>query len=394
MGRPVRALWLIDSLTAGGAEAIVPPLVRAADPRTLELSVCALKTLGGNPYERTLVASGTPVVNLEARHLRDGRAFRRLLALLRRERFDLVHAHLTYAAIWGALAARRVGVPLVATLHTLPCGGRVWSRERLRQRLMCWLLRLAGARVVAVSEAVRRAYAEAGLLPARSLEVLPNGIDAAAFELGPVARDTARAELGLPAGARAITTVAVLRWGKGLDVLLRAAALLAKGQPELTLLIAGDGALRPALERLARDLAIADQVRWLGFRRDVPQVLAASDLFVLPSLFDAFPGALLEAMAAALPIVASAVGGVPEILGHPPCGRLVAPGDPVALAQALAALLDAPAAERTALGEAARARLRQEFALEAWRDRLLALYRSLLSTRGRPGTAEAAAEAT
>ncbi len=385
MGRPVRVLWLIDSLTAGGAEALLPPLARAVDPGELELTVCALRTLAGNPYERELLAGGVAVTNLEARNLRDGRAFRRLGRLMSRARIEVVHAHLTYATIWGAVAARRARVPLVATLHTLPCGGRPWSRDRVRQSLMCRLLRLGGSRVLAVSAAVRQAYAAAGLLPLRRVEVLHNGIDGARFALEPEARRAARAALGAPPSAQVLVSVAVLRPGKGIETLLAALQLMASDHPHAVAWVAGGGPLRPELERLAGSLGVADRVRWLGFCRDVPRLLAAGDLFVLPSHFEAFPGALLEAMAAELPVVASAVGGIPEILGDPPAGRLVPPGSARALAAAVAALLDAPPAERLALGAAGRARQQQRFGLAAWSERLLEVYRE----RARAGAASA-----
>ncbi len=389
MRRPLRVLWLIDSLTAGGAEALLPPLARRLERGRVELHACALRTLGGNPFESELAAAGVPVVNLEIRNLRDRAAFRDLQRLLREERAELVHAHLTYASIWGALAARRAGLPLVATLHTLPCTGAPWSRDRLRERLMCRLLRRPGVHVLAVSQALRRAYDTAGRLPAARVEVLHNGIDASAFAGGD--RQVARAELGLAPGAFAVSSVAVLRHGKGIEVLLEAAARLRGARPDLHLVIAGDGPLRATLERRAAELGLAERVRWLGFRRDVQRVLAASDAFVLPSRFEAFPTALLEAMAAGLPVIASAVGGVPEILGEPPCGIALPPGSAEALADALASLLDEPAAQRGARGAAACARLEAEFTVETWAERLAGLYERLAS--GELTSAAAAAEA-
>ncbi len=373
MDRPVRVLWLIDSLTAGGAEALLPALARAVDGRRIALSVCALRTIDGNPYQSELAAAGVPVANLEARTLRDRRGFRALERLLDGERIDLVHAHLTYAAIWGAVAARRANLPLVATLHTLPCGGPPWSRDRLRERLMCHLLRRHGVRVLAVSRAVREAYATAGLLGSDRVEVLHNGIDEAAFA-GGADRGAIRVELGVAPRATLACAIAVLRRGKGIDVLLRALGRLREAHPDLLLAIAGDGPLRAELEQLSAALGLADRVRWLGFRRDVPRILAASDLFVLPSRFEALPTALLEAMAAGVPSIAAAVGGVPEILGDPPCGRLVTAGDEAALAGAIADLLAAPAAERAALGARGRTRLAREFTANRWAERLARLY--------------------
>jgi glycosyltransferase involved in cell wall biosynthesis len=390
MGRPVRVLWLIDSLTTGGAEALLPALARAVDARELALSVCALRTIGGNPHQGELAAAGVPVANLETRNLRDRRAFRALENLLARQRIDIVHAHLTYASIWGAVATRRAGLPLVATLHTLPCDGPPWSRDRLRERLMCRLLRRPGVQVLAVSQAVREAYAAARLLPAARVDVLHNGIDEATFAAGGDGRAT-RAELGVPPSAPVVCAVAVLRRGKGIEDLLRALSRLREAHPELHALIAGDGPLRPELEGLAAALGLARRVHWLGFRRDVPRILAASDLFVLPSRFEALPTALLEAMAAGVPAIAAEVGGVPEILGEPPCGLPVPPGDEAALAGAMAELLAAPAGERAALGAQGRARLVREFTTTVWADRLARLYRRRLDAHAPPAVSAAEA---
>lgn len=369
----MRVLWLIDSLTAGGAEALTAAFARARDPEGIELHVCALKSLDGNPHEAELRELGVPVTNLGARTLRDLRALARLRRLVRRTRPDLVHAHLAYAILWACLAVR--DRPVVATLHTPP-GTRTWrSREGWRQALLSRALRRRCARVVAVSEALRRAYVEAWSLPADRVEVVPNGVELDRFRpLDGAARRALRAELGIPAAAPLVTTVAVLRPGKGIEVLLEAAARLAADVPAARFLVVGDGPLRGVLERRAAAADLGERVRWLGHRGDVPRLLAASDLFVHPSLADAYPTALLEAMAAGLPALASAVGGVPEILGDPPCGVLVPPGDAEALAAALRGLL-ADAEGRAELGRRARRRAEEALSARAWAQRLEALYR-------------------
>jgi glycosyltransferase involved in cell wall biosynthesis len=169
-------------------------------------------------------------------------------------------------------------------------------------------------------------------------------------------------------GGKVVTTVSVLREGKGIEVLLDAIPAVLARHPEARFLIAGDGPLRESLE--ARSV---DRVTWAGFRRDVPELLAASDLFVLPSLGDAYPTVLMEAMAAGLPVVSTRVGGIPEIVDDGRTGRLVPPGDAAALASAISDLLDSRE-QREALGQAARVEAERRFSKEVWVARLKEIY--------------------
>lgn len=330
---------MIDSLTAGGAESLVAPFARAWPD---ELQVCCLKSIGGNPF-----ASEVRATNLEATNLRDVGAFRRLLRLLREERIDQIHAHLAYASIWGALASRITGIPCVATLHVAPSGAARWSKEGIREALLVHTLNRWARRVIAVSASAREAWIERGL---KRVVVVGNGIEVDAF---PQTRHR----------GRVVTTVSVLREGKGIEVLLDAVPMVRDAR----FVIVGDGPLREKLE------ARGTNVTWLGFRRDVPELLAASDLFVLPSLGDAYPTVLMEAMAAGLPVVATRVGGIPEIVDDGRTGILVPPGDAPALAGAISDLLDSPE-RREALGRAARAEAERRFSTRAWVERLQEIY--------------------
>ena len=360
----IRLLWLIDSLTAGGAEALTAAFARSvasARGGGVELEVGYLKSLGGNPFEGELRAAGVAVTGLGARNLRDLGAFRRLLALLRSGRFDLVHAHLAYASLWGLAAGRLTGRPVVVTLHTRPPAAPAWSREGIRRRLLI----------------------AAGLEPER-IEVVHNGVEPPA----PGGEEAARAlrrELGGAPDAPLVVTVSVLREGKGLEVLLDAVSAVVAAHPRARFAIVGDGPARAELQARSAAGGAAGAVAWPGFRRDVPDLLAAADLFVLPSHDDAFPTALLEAMAARLPVVATRTGGIPEIVEEGATGRLVPPGDAAALARAVSELLADPAARRS-LGEAGQRRARERFSTSAWLGRLERVYGEVL---GRPVTLRA-----
>jgi len=227
---------------------------------------------------------------------------------------------------------------------------------------------VAAHRVVANSAAAAARLREE-YVPARKIVVIPNGIDLPAA--------TARAPRTGPA---VITTVANLRRGKGHDVLLRAAADVLRRYPDVRFQLVGDGPLRPALEREAGALGIADRVDFLGHRDDVVDLLRASDAFAFPSLMEAFPNAVMEAMSMALPVVATRVGGIPELVDDRENGRLVEPGDPAALANALVEVLEAPEAA-AALGAAAYGTVRARYSFERMTRAFERLYQDLLQAR-------------
>lgn len=343
---------MIDSFNMGGAESLVTPFVRGFNRDRYEVFVCCLTTIGENVSARDL-----DVVNLGARNLRDIRAFRRLLRYIRDNRIDLIHAHLAYAATWAALASRITGVPSVATLHVAPPNR---GAGRIRDRLMRFALRRWSSAVIAVSDALRRQYGDDRFVVAH------NGIDVDRFAGSRAeSRERIAHEFGIPRDAKIVTTVSVLREGKGVEVLLRAFEQI----DDAYLFIIGDGPKREEWQALAG----SDRIRWAGFRRDVDALLPGCDLFVLASFEDAFPTVLLEAMAAGLPVVASRVGGIPEITDE----VLIPPGDAGALANAMRELL-ADDDRRRAIGDAARARARERFSTAAWIARLEKIYDRVL----------------
>ncbi|HEX6201395.1 MAG TPA: glycosyltransferase family 4 protein, partial [Thermoanaerobaculia bacterium] len=352
------------------------------------MAVCALKSLGGNPLAAELERRGVPFEVVGSAGLRDVVAFRRLLARLRREPPDLLHAHLADATIWGAALARRLGRPAVATLHVLPGTGAVGGwRGGLRRRVELRALARMDA-VLAVSGAVREAWGAAGL-PADRVEVVHNGVDTAAIAAAGGRRQAMRRRLGIAGEAPLLVTVSVLRRGKGLGTLLAAFERLLAARPEARLAVVGDGPEEERRRRTAEPLG--DRVIWAGYQADVAPWLAAADLFVLPSRGDAFPTALLEAAAAGLPAVASASGGVPEIVADGETGVLVPPARPVELTAAVEALLADPA-RRAAMGEAARRRAEERFSLAAWGARLEAVYRRVVAEHAAGGAAPASGE--
>lgn len=386
MAPPIRLLWLIDSLTVGGAESLVVPFARRVDRSRFELLVCCLSTIAGNAIEERLRQDGVPVTNLGARHLRDVQAFRRLESLVRDEKVDLVHAHLTYSAIWSALLSRKTAVPSVASLHVAPSATRAVLTSRMqivaaaiRDRLMRFVLNRWSSAVVMVSDALARTYLAGGGIAKKKIRVVHNGVELERFR-----RDRAevRARIGrefdIPDGTPVVVAVSVLRAGKGVEVLLDAA----KDVKDAIFLIVGDGPKREEWMEAGRRSGIAERVRWAGYRTDVDEILAGCDVFAHPSLDDAFPTVLLEAMAAGLPVVASSVGGIPEIVDSGVTGILVPPGNAAALAEGISSLLaDRPCLAR--MSEAARVRADSRFSTTAWTERLAVVYEDVIAEGSR-----------
>ena len=359
----MRLLWLLDSLNVGGAEALVLPFAAGTHH---DLTVGCMHAAGENLVEQELQRRGIRTVNFHARNLRDRAAFRRFAQFVRDERIDLVHAHLTYSAIWSAWLSRETGVPCVASLHATPAATKSLEPNPVRRfgidvkdRLMRFALNRWASRTIVVSAALGEVYSDL-----KNARVVHNGIDVARFQRDRTAtRARLEREFDIPSGVKLAVTVSVLRPGKGIEVLLDAAARV----PDTTFLIIGDGSMRARWQSLVR----TDNVRWAGYRTDVDELLAGCDVCVHPSLEDAFPTVLLEAMAAGLPVVASRVGGIPEIVVDGVTGVLVPPGD----ADALASALDRTTPE---MGIAARERAEREFSTTAWIARLERVYREVV----------------
>lgn len=374
---PIRLLWLLDTLGIGGAEGLAIPFARSLDRSQYELIVAAHGSFEQSRVEKELRELGVPLFETGARNLRDRAAFKRLAEFIRHERIDVIHAHLTYSAIWSALLSRSTGVPSYASLHVAPAATREFRKTLrfriatdVRDRVMRFVLNRWSSGVIAVSHALRDTYLEGGGLRPQLVHVVHNGIELGRFQRDHnETRARLEREFNIPSGVPILVTVSVLRPAKGIEVLLDTVQRV----PNAYFLIIGGGPKEEEFRQLAARAGVEDRVRWAGFRTDVDALLAGCDVFVHPSLADAFPTVLLEAMAAGLPVVASRVGGIPEIVIPGKTGQLVPPGDPNALATAINALLADPNA-RSQMSEAARARALHDFSAEAWLHRLGDLY--------------------
>jgi glycosyltransferase involved in cell wall biosynthesis len=364
--RPVRVCFLIDELTTAGTETQLLALIRHLDRARVQPYLCLLRGEAGQ--SRLLEPDDCPVLRLGVRGLARPATISRLLQLvrfLRRQRIDVLQLYFPESTYFGTLAGWLAGVPhLVRTRNNLG----YWMTPLHR-----WLGRLCNrfARLtVANSEACRQTVlADEGLAPERVI-VLENGVDLDRFPLF----------AGNGIRTRRVGIVANLRPVKGLDVFLRAAALVSQCHPDVTFTIAGEGELRPDLERLAAKLGLRDRLTLPGAVVDVPGFLAELEVAVLSSHSEGMSNALLEYMAAGKPIVATAVGSNTVLIEDGVHGLLVPPGDPAGLAKAVARLLsDRELAAR--LGQAARRRVEQRYSRVAMVRRFEAFYLDLVEGR-------------
>jgi len=360
-----RIAHLIETDMPGGAERMLASLAGA-----LHASGCP--GVAFLPRDRhgwlshELSSVGIPVEYFVLERPFSPKLARELAAAFVRYRIDLAHSHEFEMAVYGAWSARKAGIPHVITMH----GGRVYA-QRWRRRIALRLAVESTGGAVAVSLKLGEHLRRDLLLSPRLITVIPNGV-APARAIAP----TLRNELHIAPEEKLVVSVGSLYPVKGHRFLIEALALLGATQPEIHLAIAGRGELADALAEQARALGLDRRVHLLGLRSDIPMLLAAADLFVLPSLSEGLPLALLEAMFAARPIVATNVGDVQAALGSE-AGVVVPPGDPRSLASAIARLLADRATARSMGGRAA-VRAAEEYGLDRMVDRYARVYEGRL----------------
>ena len=345
---PAPLALVITELDVGGAEKALVTLATGLDRRRWAPTVIALGP--DAPLAAPVRAAGVPCVCLGVDPRRPARAVARLASALRAVRPAVVQSFLFHANVAARLAAPFAGRPWVVG------GLRVAERRQVwHLRVERSTLRLASG-AVCVSEGVR-AFSLANGWPADRLTVIPNAVDPAPFDRAEASRDT----LGVPDGSFLILYVGRLDVQKGLATLLDAFALALAARPDLDwrLALAGDGPERDRLRGLAASLGLSDRVHWLGHRADVPALLRAADLLVLPSLWEGMPNVVLEAMAARRAVVATAVEGTVDLVRPGATGWLVPPADPAPLSAALLDAASDPARLRR-FGAAGRARVEAE----------------------------------
>jgi glycosyltransferase involved in cell wall biosynthesis len=359
---PKKILFCVWALEAGGAERFLVELSRRAPRERFEAKVVCLTRPGVWAHE--VEASGIPVICLEKRVGFDPWILPRLVRLFRRERPGIVNTHLWTADLWARLAALLARVPRIVVTEQ-----NVDQWKGALHRAIDRILFLGTDLVICVSEEVRGFYRDLGV-PESRMRVVPNAIDLAPF--ASVSPAPSRE------GAFVFLCVGRLHPQKGHGVLLEATRrLLDSGERDFRVLLAGDGALRGDILAHAEGLGLGEHVELLGFRSDVPALLANADAMILPSLYEGLPLSVLEAMAAGRPVIATRVGGNAGVLEDGVHGLLVPPNDVPALASAMHALLRDRSAGRT-MGERGRARVAERYDIEVVAAKTYALFEECL----------------
>jgi len=372
-------VYIIDGLGMGGAERLMVPLLRNLNRKFFEPRICVLQVKNGNPVAKDIRALGVPVDLISVKQLRDITAIYRIRKYLKAVKADLVHTQLEFANSLGSFASKLLGLPSVCTIHTIPSQD-MKVKSKIHQEIEALSLRFFCDRIIAVSEEARLFYIEISNASPQKVITIYNGIDLTNFinidhyE----ARLEVRKELGIPLDANLLTTVAVLRHLKGVQFMIRALSAVLEATPNTYYLIVGGGAHHDALADEADKGRVKEHVVFAGLRNDIPRLLAASDIFVLPTLTDALPTVLAEAMAARLPIVASAVGGVPEMVTDGRNGYLVSSGSPGELTDACITLLTDPVM-RNEMGQNGWQIVNEKFNIHGQIGQLEKLYLELMS---------------
>ena len=374
-----RILFVATTTHVGGAEKVLSAIATHLHKRGVSVTVCSLKSKG--PYGEQLESLGIPVQSFD---IADDPGFRGLLSYLlslpklvrqiRLFRPQVVHAFLFRANLLARIAARlcRVSINISSI--------RIIENDRPFYFFLDGLTSSLVTQYLAVSERVKDVTCARSHIKAERIRVIRNGVDLSSFAGSTQSEADASlaSQLGIGTNSLVCGTVARLHRQKGIRYLIEAFVLLLADFPSLKLLIVGEGSERASLANRAVELGVSQSVLFAGHRNPPVRCLRLMHVFVLPSLYEGFPNTLLEAMAAHVPVVASDVGGVNELVRQDENGLLVPPGDPLALAEAVRSLLLNPDKAKH-MATVAYDRIRKEFSLEGMLEEYDDLYEELLS---------------
>ncbi len=371
----MRILFLSTSMGMGGADSQLLSAAQELRRRGHEIFIVSMTPLGPMGLEARRVGLFTESLQMR-RGVPDPRGLVRLARFVRSWRPDVVHSHMVHANLLARALRFLAPVPaLVSTIHNIDEGGRLrMAAYRLTNGLV--------DHMTIVSEAAAHRFVEDRIVPERLLRVIPNGVNTERYRGVPLEiRENLRRLLGL---TDAFVWLAVGRFETAKDYpnMLRAFLRVRERRAEARLLLVGRGSLQEETEALVRELGLAEAVRFLGVRSDIPEVMSAADGYVLSSAWEGMPMVLLEAAAAGLPIVATRVGGNHEVVRDGATGFLVPPRDDAALGQGMLRLMELPAPERRAMGDAGHHHVRSHYGLSRVAEQWEELYREVLGRKG------------
>ncbi|MBU2009449.1 MAG: glycosyltransferase [Chloroflexi bacterium] len=371
----------VNALAVGGAEQQLLELARGMDKSRFKPIIATLFPFSGGKLEEEARAAGVELVSLNRQGWFDLWAFYRAFRLLRKRRVDVVQPYLTPATLYGLVPALAAGTPVKIVTERCGLRARASWRNSLYRNIEDFLSRFADG-VVPNSQAGREYVLKRGLKPERA-RVIYNGINLDRLVSTPDKVAQVRAQMGVPPNGKVVGIVASLSPQKDHLTFLRAARIISHDQPQTRFALLGDGQLRPLLEAEAAELGIAPLVTFCGIQRDIGSYIGSFDVAVQCSVDkEGCSNVILESMALGKPVVATEVGGNPELVEPRVSGLLVPPGDPQALARAVTSLLEDPK-RCQAMGEKGRARVLANFSKEQMVADYEKLWLELLEKKGR-----------
>lgn len=353
--KKIKILFIIWSLERGGAERFLAGLLMHIDLSQFEPVLCCLNWKG--VWAETIEQRGIKVIALNKKMGVDVGVWRQLIHIIKEGHFDIVNTHLWLADVMGRVAAMTARAPIIiSTAQNVD----IW--KKITHRLVDWILAFRTTLIIAVSLAVKDYYTRVVKIPDRKILVIPNAIDIAPFEnIGAI--HYLYPEFDLKEDDFILACVGRLNYQKGHSYLFESVKLVKDLLPNLKIIVVGEGEERNVLENLVAALGIQNMVRFVGQRKDIPQILNLSQGLVLPSLFEGLPLCVLEAMAAGRPVIATDVGGTREIVAAGETGYLVPSKSPSALATAIQSLAANPA-NRQKMGQRAKEIVRRKYSIE------------------------------
>ena len=367
--RRPRVLHLITSFEIGGTERQAVELLKRLDAERYDVRLAVLRNDG--PFYSEIEARFPDVPEFPLTSFYDANALKQLLQLRRlmlRDRIDILHAHDFYSSFIGAAAARLSGVRVIA------CQRHLKLSDRRAHKWATRVIHRLAHRILVNSEAIRDYIIEHDSAPLGKIVVIRNGVVPVTSSTDP--SDELRRELGLDAGSTLVGMVARLQEVKGHRFFMEAASRVLHSRPETHFVLVGDGPLRTEIESQSAALGITDHVHLLGDRADVSRLVGAFDLLVLASLHEGLPNAVMEAMAAGVPVVATSVGGTKELIADGKTGYLAPPSDSAALADRIQFALG-DEVHREEIVSAARRRITSAFGIERMVESVETLYQEL-----------------
>lgn len=369
----IKVLHLVEDLKTGGAERIIADISEGLNRQEFAAGVWCL-TRGGEIADE-LKNKGIPVGILRISNYHNPLTILGLSHLLRKEKPDIVHTHLYFASVIGRLAARRAAIPiLLSHVHST-----YWEYKKRHIWMERFLSRIT-KKIICCSKAVEHFVTHQERIRSSKTIVIYNGVDEERFS-STKEPSLIKTQLGIDSESPVVGSVSSLKALKGHTYLLRAVPLITDIFPKTKFLIVGDGPLRPLLEAQVKEENISSSVIFTGTRQDIPDLLSAMDVFILPScLREGLGIAIIEAMAAAKPVVATDIGGIPEVVRSGATGLLVPPRDEIALGEAIIQLLKNPEMSKH-LGKQGKLRFKKRFTKKKMISEIENLYKALYDTQ-------------